>query len=592
MRLRKFSWLIFLALAAASSSLAAEITGKVRDASGDAATVVIDGDALPAVGDSAEIYFKVPGADEEISVASGKVTAVEEKVVKIKIEKSTGTIAKDQLARFKAGSTAQAPAASPTSTSSPSGPAATTDPSIVGHWVGTYRDGTIYSYSFNADQTFTWTVDEKKASSDARIQTIVHGKYRLNTTTKPNRLEIFDVDHPAVPKDKTHAAPFEFQGDSKFKMDLSQGAQEHPEKGFTDSATIFSRVTSPIVAPPEKTPAETSPKPKAPDASPPKTAASGLSIVGDWTSTFPDGTKISFSFKEDGTLLWVVEDAKYGQSTLGKYRVDPSTQPQGLELFDLEEGELKGQRMRGILEMQSDGRLKLDFAKEPEAPPLKEFTERMLIFSKATSPLVRSNKPPPPTPPPPSSDEVLAKEAEKRYDGGDYAGTIEVAGKAIAQNPKNARAYFYRGLCFYRNKEWPKAAADLEKAVELDPSLKVQDMINQAKVLYPATELVEEADKLFEREDYDGAIAAYTKAIAINPKNKWAFYGRGKCFFRKNDQSAGTADHEKVLALDPEMKNLLDSAKPSPEPREEMAPGKLTPSPTPTRTRKKAKFKP
>lgn len=238
----KYSLLIFLALAAASSLPAAEIMGKVRDVRGDAATVVIDGDALPAVGDSVEIFFKLAGADEEISVANGTVAGVDAKVVKIKIENATGTIAKDQLARIKSGSKPQALAESPTSTPSPSGTAATTSPSIVGNWVGTYRDGTKYSYTFNADQTFTWTIDEKSASSDARTQITVHGKYRLDNTTMPNRMEMFDFDHPAVPKGETHRAPFEFQGDSKFKMDLSQGAQEHPEKGFTDAATIFSKV--------------------------------------------------------------------------------------------------------------------------------------------------------------------------------------------------------------------------------------------------------------------------------------------------------------------------------------------------------------
>lgn len=114
MRMPKYCWLILLALTAASSLSAADITGKVRDASGDTATVVIDGDTLPAVGDSAEIFFKIPGADEEISVASGKVAAVDAKVVKIKIEKTTGTVEKDQLVRIKSGSTAQAPAVSPT----------------------------------------------------------------------------------------------------------------------------------------------------------------------------------------------------------------------------------------------------------------------------------------------------------------------------------------------------------------------------------------------------------------------------------------------------------------------------------------------
>lgn len=127
----QYFWFIFLAVAAAASLSAAEITGKVRDASGDAATVVIDGDTLPAVGDSAEIFFKIPGADEEISVASGKVTAVDAKVVKLKIEKTTGTVEKDQLARIKSASTAQAPAVSPTPKAPSASPAASNSTGVT-----------------------------------------------------------------------------------------------------------------------------------------------------------------------------------------------------------------------------------------------------------------------------------------------------------------------------------------------------------------------------------------------------------------------------------------------------------------------------
>jgi hypothetical protein len=216
MTLPKYGLLIFLALAAASSLPAAEIMGKVRDVRGDAATVVIDGDALPAVGDSVEIFFKLAGADEEISVARGTVAGVDAKVVKIKIEKATGTVAKDQLARFKSGSTPQAPAASPASTSSPSGTAATTSPSIVGNWVGTFGNGDKYSFTFKADQTVSWTIDAKTESSGARPRATLHAKYRLDNTTKPNHIDMFDFDSPEyVPKGETLHGLFEFQGDSQ-----------------------------------------------------------------------------------------------------------------------------------------------------------------------------------------------------------------------------------------------------------------------------------------------------------------------------------------------------------------------------------------
>lgn len=241
MRLPKFSLLVFLTLAGASSLLAAEITGKVRDASGDAATVVLDGDALPAVGDSAEIFFKIQGADEEISVASGKVAAVEAKVVKIKIEKATGTIEKDQLARIKSGSPPTTAGTSPSPAASPSTPAPTS-PSIIGDWVGDAgREGTV-SLSFKADGTLLWVVEDEKSG----MSTLA--KYRINSSTKPQSLEAFDFEEGPLKGGKLHGS-FELQSDGRLKLEFDE---KEPPKEFTKDAVVFSKATSPIVRPPEK----------------------------------------------------------------------------------------------------------------------------------------------------------------------------------------------------------------------------------------------------------------------------------------------------------------------------------------------------
>ncbi len=571
---------VFLALAAASSLHAAEIagtvrdpsgdtaiTGTVRDASGDTATVATDAAWLAAIGDSVEIFFKIPGADEEISVATGTVTAVDAKLAKIKVVNATGTIEKDQLARIKPGpgSPPKTPTVSASPTLTPPETVETTS-SVTGDWVGPGPDGN-HSFSFKDDGTFLWIIKAKDVTETMR------GKYLLDLILQPNRIDLFEIDPPGERGDAMSGV-FELQADGHLRVDCSVGHQEKPSQGFTDGAVVFSKATSPIVPPPEK-------------------KGAGSSIVGDWVGNFPEGNaedgKLSFGFREDGTLLWVVEGPQYAMSTLAKYRIDPSTQPHGIELFDIEESDLKGQTGRGIFELQSDGRLKLDFAKGPEAPPLKEFTKETVVLSKATSPIVRSNKPAAPTPTPPAPDEIMVNAAVQRYDRGDYAGAMEGLEKALALNPQNARAIYYRGLCFYSKKEWPAAGADFEKAMELDPSMKLQDMINSTKVVFPADELVKEGDELVERTDYDGAIEAYTKAIALNPKNKWAFYGRGNCFFHKKDRSAAIADHETVLALDPDMKKVLDSAKTAREFQEKLEREKQTPTPTPTRAETKRK---
>ncbi len=53
-----------------------DLSGMVREVTGDVAMVVIEGDFVPAAGDKVEIFFKLAGADDEISVGHGKVSAV------------------------------------------------------------------------------------------------------------------------------------------------------------------------------------------------------------------------------------------------------------------------------------------------------------------------------------------------------------------------------------------------------------------------------------------------------------------------------------------------------------------------------------
>jgi len=54
-----------------------------------------------------------------------------------------------------------------------------------------------------------------------------------------------------------------------------------------------------------------------------------------------------------------------------------------------------------------------------------------------------------------------------------YAGCADAYGKAVALQPAPTRAnwttYYFRGICFERDKQWAKAEADMKKALELYP---------------------------------------------------------------------------------------------------------------------------
>ena len=79
---------------------AVEIKGTVRSATATTATIATEGEFAPNIGDPVEVFFKLSGTDTEISVASGKVSTVKADVIEARIDKATGTLSKDQLARI------------------------------------------------------------------------------------------------------------------------------------------------------------------------------------------------------------------------------------------------------------------------------------------------------------------------------------------------------------------------------------------------------------------------------------------------------------------------------------------------------------
>jgi hypothetical protein len=88
------------ATAIASTTSAAEIAGTVQSATAEYATVTADSDLMPSPGDKAEIFFKVPGADVDVSVASGHVYEITGANIMVKIDNASGTVAKSQLVRI------------------------------------------------------------------------------------------------------------------------------------------------------------------------------------------------------------------------------------------------------------------------------------------------------------------------------------------------------------------------------------------------------------------------------------------------------------------------------------------------------------
>ena len=109
----------FLAVGLAPLVSAATYTGTVISVTGDRAKVAMNGDVMPPVGARAEIFFKMAGSDEEVSVATGSALKIDQGNLLVQIENATGNVETGQLVRFSSSSATTSPGASPAGSATP-----------------------------------------------------------------------------------------------------------------------------------------------------------------------------------------------------------------------------------------------------------------------------------------------------------------------------------------------------------------------------------------------------------------------------------------------------------------------------------------
>ncbi len=73
----------------------------------------------------------------------------------------------------------------------------------------------------------------------------------------------------------------------------------------------------------------------------------------------------------------------------------------------------------------------------------------------------------------------------------------------------------------------------------------------EAEKANPTAGLMQKGNARFDKGDYDGAAAAYSEAIKLDPKNGDAFRGRAAAYRRKRAYGQAIADYSQLLRLDP-----------------------------------------
>ncbi|MDR1203674.1 MAG: tetratricopeptide repeat protein [Tannerellaceae bacterium] len=143
--------------------------------------------------------------------------------------------------------------------------------------------------------------------------------------------------------------------------------------------------------------------------------------------------------------------------------------------------------------------------------------------------------------------------------------------EAIELDPKDAEAYFNRGVVYFRIGSYERAFADFNKSIELDPNnanaycnrgiiYSLQGNHNQAIDCFnKAIELKPDfANVYFMRgnayvgiKDYNKGIADFNKAIEINPNDAEAYDCRGNAYAETNDYYQAIVDYSRVIELRP-----------------------------------------
>jgi tetratricopeptide (TPR) repeat protein len=123
---------------------------------------------------------------------------------------------------------------------------------------------------------------------------------------------------------------------------------------------------------------------------------------------------------------------------------------------------------------------------------------------------------------------------KNRIGEGRYREAVESLEKTLSMDPANAEAALYLGHAWFRMGEYDQAVSAYERALAIEPTADVWINLGTAK---------------YKLKDYRRAIEAYDKALTLEPRNGAAFGSRGSAKAKMDDYHGAVADFDKAESL-------------------------------------------
>jgi tetratricopeptide (TPR) repeat protein len=137
----------------------------------------------------------------------------------------------------------------------------------------------------------------------------------------------------------------------------------------------------------------------------------------------------------------------------------------------------------------------------------------------------------------------------KSYEKGDNKQAVAELSEALRLQPGNAKALLYRGKAHRGLKDWDRSIADfsdLIKAADLTRALEIDPKGPDSYDSYLISGVIRR-----QKKDFTGALAAYDRAITLDPKRPRGYLDRGALSYAEGDHERAIRDYSTAIELRP-----------------------------------------